>query len=284
MSGPSGSEPGASEPASSDPASSELATSESAGGELEVRADGPVLTATFNRPDQRNAMTWAMYEGLVAACERADADEDVRVLVLRGAGGRAFVAGTDIAQFAEFSGGRDGVDYEARVTAVLDRLADVDVPTVAVIDGYCVGGGLGIASACDLRIAAPQARFGVPVARTLGNCLSAATLSLLTHHFGQSRTVEMLLTARMLDAEEARAAGFLAEVAEDVDAALAALLKRLLEHAPLTMWATKETLRRIRRATEVDDADVVAQVYGSADFRAGVRSFTARQRPVWTGR
>lgn len=252
--------------------------------DLEVGADGSVLTVTFNRPDQRNAMTWEMYEGLVEACERADADEDVRVLVLRGAGGRAFVAGTDIAQFAEFEGGQDGVDYEARVTAILDRLADVDVPTVAVVEGYCVGGGLGIASACDLRVADPDAKFGVPVARTLGNCLSAATLSLLAHHFGQSRALEMVLTARMFSAQEAHSAGFLAEVAEDVDAALAALLRRLLAHAPLTMWATKETLRRIRKASEVDDSDVVARVYGSADFHAGVRSFTTKQRPLWTGK
>lgn len=252
--------------------------------ELEISAGGPVLTVTFNRPDQRNAMTWAMYEGLVEACERADADADVRALVLRGAGGRAFVAGTDIAQFAEFTGGQDGVDYEARVTAVLDRLADVDVPTVAAVDGYCVGGGLGIASACDLRVAHSRAKFGVPVARTLGNCLSAATLSLLTHHFGQSRTLEMLLTARMFDADEAHAAGFLAAVTEDVDAALSSLLERLLAHAPLTMWATKETLRRIRQVSEVDDSDVVARVYGSEDFHAGVRSFTTKQRPEWTGK
>lgn len=252
--------------------------------ELEVSAEGPVLTVTFNRPDQRNAMTWAMYEGLVEACERADADDGVRLLVLRGAGGRAFVAGTDIAQFSEFCDGQDGVDYEQRVTAILDRLAAVDVPTVAAIDGYCVGGGLAIASACDLRIARPGATFGVPVARTLGNCLSAATLSLLTQHFGQSRALEMLLTARMFDAQELHAAGFLVEVTEDVDAALAALSKRLLEHAPLTMWATKETLRRIRKASEVDDSDVVAQVYGSDDFHAGVRSFTTKQRPTWTGR
>ena len=279
-----GDQPDGDQPDRDQPGGDEQGFGGRAMSELEVGADGPVLTVTFNRPDQRNAMTWAMYEGLVEACERADADGDVRVLVLRGAGGRAFVAGTDIAQFAEFSSGQDGVDYEARVSAVLDRLAAVDVPTVAAIDGYCVGGGLAIASACDLRIAHPGAKFGVPVARTLGNCLSAATLSLLAHHFGRSRALEMLLTARMLGAEEARAAGFLAEVAEDVDDALSALVKRLLEHAPLTMWASKETLRRIRKASEVEDGDVVARVYGSDDFHAGVRSFTTKQRPTWTGR
>ncbi|TCO54735.1 enoyl-CoA hydratase/isomerase family protein [Actinocrispum wychmicini] len=251
--------------------------------DLEITADGPVLTVTFNRPKQRNAMTWGMYEGLAQACSQADADDTIRVMVLRGAGGQAFVAGTDITQFAKFSSGEDGVDYEHRVTDIIDRLSDVDVPTVAVIDGYCVGGGLGIACACDLRIATPRSVFGVPIARTLGNCLSTATLALLTHHFGQSRTTELLLTARMMAADEARATGFLSEVAENLDDVLALLVERLLGHAPLSMWATKEALRRLRRAGVVDDTDIISRVYGSADFHAAVTAFTAKKRPEWTG-
>ncbi|MBM0225200.1 enoyl-CoA hydratase-related protein [Micromonospora sp. ATA51] len=152
--------------------------------EVLVEKQGPALAVTFNRPRQRNAMTWAMYDGLYQACERADADDDVRVLVLRGAGEDAFVAGTDIRQFADFTGGADGVEYERKITRVLDRLEDVNVPTVAAIRGYCVGAGLAIAAVCDLRLATPDARFGIPIARTLGNCLSMPTYALLLHHLG----------------------------------------------------------------------------------------------------
>jgi enoyl-CoA hydratase/carnithine racemase len=245
-------------------------------------SDG-VLTVVFNRPDQRNAMTWAMYEGLVAACARADEDAGIRALVLRGAGGAAFVAGTDIGQFAAFRDGADGVDYERETTEVLTRLAEVTVPTIAAIDGFCVGAGLAIASACDLRISRPDARFGVPIARTVGNCLSAATIALVSGHLGQARTLDLLLTARLATAEELAPSGFLTTITEDVDAALAALLARLAGHAPLTMWATKTTLRRLREATQVEDEDIVARVYGSRDFRAGVAAFGAKQKPEWAG-
>ena len=245
-------------------------------------ADG-VLTVLFNRPDQRNAMTWAMYEGLVEACERADADSAIRTLVLRGAGGAAFVAGTDIGQFATFRDGADGVGYERQTTEVLTRLAEVTVPTVAVIDGFCVGAGLAIASACDLRISRPDARFGVPIARTVGNCLSAATIALVSGHLGQARTLDLLLTARLASATELAPSGFLTTITEDPDAALTALLTRLAGHAPLTMWATKTALLRLRQATRIDDTDVVERVYGSRDFQAGVAAFGAKQKPEWTG-
>lgn len=251
---------------------------------IRVTARQGVLTVTFDRPRQRNAMTWAMYEELEHACARADTDDTIRVMVLRGAGDRAFVAGTDITQFDDFTTGQDGVDYEQRVGAVLDRLQDVDVPTIAAIDGYCVGGGLAIACSTDLRIATPRAKFGVPIARTLGNCLSASTLALLTHHLGLSRTTSLLLTARMMPADEAHATGFVTEVTDDLEAATAALTGRLLEHAPLSMWATKETLRRLRRAVRVEDSDIVARVYGSADFHAAVAAFADKQRPQWSGR
>ncbi len=252
--------------------------------ELPVNSDGGVLTVLFNRPAQRNAMTWAMYEGLVAACERADAEPGIRTLVLRGAGGAAFVAGTDIAQFAQFSGGADGVEYERQTTEILTRLAEVTVPTVAVIDGFCVGAGLAIASACDLRISHPQARFGVPIARTVGNCLSAATIALISGQLGAARTMDLLLTARLATADELAPTGFLTEITEDVDAALARLTDRLAGHAPLTMWATKTALRRLRAAARVEDADFIERVYGSADFRAGVAEFGEKRVPDWSGK
>ncbi|MEQ7005814.1 enoyl-CoA hydratase/isomerase family protein [Actinopolymorpha sp. B17G11] len=257
-------------------------------GPLLVERKGAALWVTFNRPEQRNAITWEMYEGLVEACRRADreADDGLRVMVLRGAGGEAFVAGTDIAQFTEFAAGADGIHYERRMTALLDQLASVRVPTVAVVTGYCVGAGLAIAAACDLRIATEGSRFGVPIARTLGNCLSLATTALLVDQLGANRTLDLLLRARFMGAEEAHTAGFVSEVCavEEVDAAAEDVVSRLATHAPLTMWAAKETVRRLRTAEIPDDTDLLHRVYASEDFSAGVRAFLAKDRPTWRGR
>lgn len=254
--------------------------------ELLVERDDAVLRATFNRPEQRNAMTWQMYDGLYAACETADADDGIRAMVLRGAGGDAFVAGTDIGQFQDFETGDDGVAYEEKIAAITGRLERVTVPSMAVIDGYCVGGGLAIAAVCDLRIATPGARFGVPIARTLGNCLSMNTYSLLVGHLGQSRTLDMLLRARMLSGDEAHAAGFVSELVEpeDLDGVGADIAARLATHAPLSMWAAKEAVHRLRVASLPDGDDIVRTVFGSDDFRSGVNAFLAKEKPAWTGR
>ncbi|MGY1604412.1 enoyl-CoA hydratase/isomerase family protein [Geodermatophilus sp. SYSU D00815] len=254
--------------------------------ELLVDVEGGVLTVTFNRPRQRNAMTWAMYEGLYAACERADADDEVRVMVLRGAGDKAFVAGTDIGQFAEFSSGLDGVAYEEKIARIVNRLEDVDVPTVAAVRGYCVGGGLGLAAVCDLRVATRSARFGIPIARTLGNCLSMNNYSLLLAHLGPAVTLDVLLRARLLTGEEAAAAGFVAELCDDddLDGVVAGVAKTLLGHAPLSMWAAKEAVRRIRRSTLPGGDDIVARVFGSADFHAAVAAFGEKRDVEWRGR
>jgi enoyl-CoA hydratase len=254
--------------------------------ELEVTQDGAVLHVLFNRPEARNAMTFAMYDGLVEACDRADEDDSVRVMVLRGAGGRAFVAGTDISQFQEFTSGDDGIAYEERISRVVNRLEDVSVPTVAAVEGACVGGGLAIAAACHLRIATASSRFGVPIARTLGNCLSMNSYSLLVHHLGPARTLDMLLRARLLSAEDAAGAGFVGQVVPDgeLQPALDALVDVLLSHAPLSMKATGQAVARLRRASLPDGDDLVREVFGSADFRAGVAAFVARQQVSWTGR
>ncbi|GAA1096568.1 enoyl-CoA hydratase [Nocardiopsis composta] len=254
--------------------------------DLIVSAEDGVLTVTFDRPDARNAMTSQMYEGLFQACERADADPEVKALVLRGAGAKAFVAGSDIREFEAFSSGEDGVAYEARISRVINRIEDVDVPTVAVVRGYCVGGGLAIATACDLRLADETARFGVPIARTLGNCLSANTMSLLHQRLGPARTLDLLLRADFLDAEDARAAGFVSAVTapEDLEEKVADTLRRILSQAPITMWAAKELTRRLRRSGLPDDGDVVERAFGSADFAAAVRAFGTGSTPEWTGR
>ncbi len=253
--------------------------------ELQQRLEGGVLELVFDRPQARNAMTFAMYEGLHDACVRADEDDAVRVLVLRGAG-EHFVAGTDIAQFSSFTGGADGVVYEERIQRVVDRLEEVRVPTVAVVRGACVGGGLALAAACDLRVAARSSRFGVPIARTLGNCLAMNTVSLLVAHLGPARTLDLLLRARLLSGDEAHGAGFVSELAEDdaLDEAADAVVATLLGHAPLTMWAAKQAVLRLRRAGMPDGDDLVTRVFGSDDFAEGVAAFVERRRPVWQGR
>lgn len=251
--------------------------------DLLVRQDGGILSVMFNRPGQRNAMTWRMYQGLVEACERADAEASVRLMVLRGAGGDAFVAGTDISQFSGFTG-RQGVEYEQRISGILARFAAVNVPTIAAVDGFCIGGGLGIAAVADLRIANSAARFGVPIARTLGNCLSASTLAVLVGLIGRSRVTDLLMTARLMPADEALTAGLVSSVSDDLDGDLDRLSQRLLGHAPLTLWATKEALRRIHDVASIDDEDIVSTVYGSSDFAGAVEAFVAKQKPLWTGR
>lgn len=254
--------------------------------ELLVEQNGPVLTVTFARERQRNAMTWTMYEGLYDACERADADDQIKVMVLRSTSAKAFIAGTDISQFTDFTSGADGVAYEAKIARITNRLEDVDVPTVAAIRGFCVGGGLGLASVCDLRIATPSARFGIPIARTLGNCLSMNSYSVLLAQVGPSRALDMLLRARLLTGEEAHAAGYVAELAaeDELEATTDRVVETLLGHAPISMWAAKEATRRFRRAAVPDGDDIVSRAFGSEDFRRAVAAFAAKETVAWEGR
>jgi len=254
--------------------------------DVTVTQDGPVLTVTFHRPDQHNALTFDMYEALYDACARADADDAVRVMVVRGAGGRAFAAGTDISAFREFRDGSDGVAYEERITRVVNRLEEVTVPTVAAVEGFCLGGGLALAAVCDLRVATRSSRFGVPIAKTLGNCLSMNSVSVVAAHLGTSRTLDLLLRARLLDAEDAAAAGFVAEVCDDgaLDDALDGVVTTLLRHAPITMWASKAAVARLRRAGLPDGDDLVGAAFGSEDFRRAVAGFGSGERATWEGR
>src|SRR6266540_3180724 len=181
--------------------------------------DGPLAFLTFNRPEARNAMTWEMYEALVAACERVAADANLRVLVFRGAGSKAFVAGTDISQFQSFRDREDGIKYEERLDRVLDRLERVAKPTIAQVQGVAVGGGCAIALTCDLRVATPESTFGIPVARTLGNCLSATSYSRLLDLMGPSRVKDLLFTGRLVVASEAQEFGLVNRLAssDDID-------------------------------------------------------------------
>jgi len=252
-----------------------------------VERSGAIVTLTFNRPEARNAMTWEMYERLYQTCEEVDGDDSIRVLVLKGAGGKAFVAGTDIGQFTEFKDGDDGLRYEREGDRRTFRVARVKKPVIAQIEGFAVGGGLGIAAGADLRVATPESRFGAPIARTLGNCLSMQAYARYVDLFGPSRLKEMIFTARLLSAEEALAAGFVHEIvaAEAIEARVRALAETVASHAPITLWATKEAVRRIQEARTVPNGDdLVAKTYGSADFHEGVRAFVEKRPPRWSGR
>jgi enoyl-CoA hydratase/carnithine racemase len=250
--------------------------------------EGPVAALTFNRPDARNAMTWGMYEALVAACDRVDADESLRVLVLRGAG-KAFVAGTDISQFTRFATRDDAIQYERRLDAIIDRIERVRVVTIAQVHGVAAGGGCMMALACDLRVCTRDAQFGVPVARTLGNCLSGANYARLLDLIGPGKTKEMLMTGRLFDADEAARLGLVTKMSDaaSIDDDVRALASAICANAPLTIRATKEAVRRVQAGRRPDQSsidDLIAMCYGSEDFKEGVAAFLARRPPLFRGK
>lgn len=252
-------------------------------GRVIYERKGDVALVTFDRPEARNALTWRMYQDLSNALDAIESSDELRVAVLRGAGGKAFVAGTDIGQFTRFESVDDGLAYEQFIDKILGRLAAVRIPTIAVVEGYAVGGGFAIASACDIRICTPNAKFGLPIARTVGNCLSMRNYANLVAQLGPSRTKAMILTANLLDAEEAHRAGFITEIVapallqERVDA----LCSTLIRNAPITMRVTKEAVHRIVARMVPEGDDLVREAYGSADFREGVAAFLAKRAPRW---
>ena len=252
--------------------------------ELLFEVAGGIGRVTFNRPAQRNALTWAMYDGLVAAVERANADESVRALVITGAGAKAFAAGTDIGQFRAFNSPADAIGYESRIDTVLNTLESCRVPTIAAIAGACTGGGAGIAACCDLRIAAEGARFGFPIAKTLGNCLSMANLARLSALIGAPRVKEIIFTARLIETAEAQRIGLVSEVvaAHGLAARADELARLVASHAPLTLRATKMQLRKLRGEV-VEDEELILTCYQSSDFREGMEAFLAKRPPQWRG-
>lgn len=248
---------------------------------------GAVAWLTFNRPQARNAMTFAMYDALVRLCDVVEADPEIRVLVLRGAGDRAFVAGTDISQFRAFTDPQDALDYESRMDGVIGRLEALARPTIAMIRGYAVGGGASIALACDLRLCTPDARIGIPIARTLGNCLSMNNYARLVDLIGPARTKELIFTARMVEAADALTMGLVNEIVapETLEERVRAVAEQIASHAPLTIRVTKEAVRRVqlqRRPAHTND--LILTAYLSEDFREGVAAFLEKRPPVWRGR
>ena len=249
-------------------------------------ADG-IARVTFNRTAQRNAFTFAMYEQLADICVEVDADESVGAMIFTGAGDKAFAAGTDIAAFEHVTTAEDGLAYEARIDRVLGALERCRVPTIAAIAGACTGGGAAIAACCDLRIATADMKFGFPIARTLGNCLSISNYARLFALIGPARTKDLIFTARLIGAQDALALGLLSEVLPDHAALVARadeLAKTVAGHAPLTLRATKEALRRITASLSPPGDDLIGLCYASEDFREGRAAFLEKRKPLWRGR
>lgn len=249
---------------------------------LRLERDGAVVRVVLDRPDRHNAITSAMYAELADLVGSLRHDASVRVVVFRGAGGRAFAAGNDIADFAD--PGMDPLAHEAGIRALLRGLLELPQVTVAAVEGVCVGGGLAVATHCDLRVAAVGARFGYPIARTLGNALPAAVLYRCAAVFGEAVTREMLLASRLVDAERAHGLGAVLDVVEPeaLTDAVDRLVEGVLAASPGTLRATKEQLLARADGIEAppaDDERRLAQVYGGDDFAEGVRAFLAKQRP-----
>ncbi len=256
--------------------------------EILTSVDGGVLTVTLNRPEKYNALTFTMYDTITDICSSVPADGSVKAIVIRGAGGKAFAAGTDISLFRSFETPAQGIAYEKNADKVFTAIERCPVPTIAAITGACTGGGAGIAACCDMRIATRSMKFGFPIARTLGNCLSAATLARLVGVMGEARVIDLIYTSRLIEADEALRIGLVNELVDDHEAVIArsdALARQIAGHAPLTLRVTKELLRRLRhRQAEVADDDLVGMVYTSADFREGLDAFLTKRKPNWLGR
>ncbi len=257
-------------------------------GKLVFEKDGPIARFSFDNPSAHNALTKEMWNDLRDAALDVARDPTIRVATFRGVGGKAFVSGTDITGFTRFSSGADGLAYERDIDACMAAVDAIPVTTIAIIDGWAIGGGLNISSACDFRIATPNARFGSPIGRTIGNCLSAASCARIAAAVGPAIARRMVLLGEIVPAEALVGNGFLLQIVEpdQLEAAVESVCTRAVENAPLTTRATKETFRRLTMEGLPDVDPLIASVYGSEDFARGVRDFLARTKavPTWSGR
>jgi enoyl-CoA hydratase len=247
-----------------------------------------VAYVTFNRPQARNALTFAMYERLAEICRNASTDRSIKAILITGAGDKAFAAGTDISQFRTFDKEQDALDYEGRIDRVMDALEQCRVPTIAAIHGACTGGGASIAACCDLRIGSRTMKFGFPVARTLGNCLSLKSYARLIYLVGPVLVKDIVFRARLVEADEALAKGLINELCDDQPSLMQRaeqITREVASHAPLTLQATKEALLRLRpKVAHGEGNDLVLMCYMSQDFREGMDAFLNKRKPVWKGR
>ncbi len=254
--------------------------------EMEFRRVDGVAILTVNRPAQRNAMTWAMYDRLVDLCDEVDEDDQILTWVIRGAGGKAFISGTDIRQFTAFRGNAQaGIEYVAKIDRVLRRLDSVKKPMIAEIDGFVMGGGLMIALHCDIRLASTESKFVVPCVR-LGNCLSMSNYAKLLQLIGPARTLELVLTGREVDADEAQRMGLVSGVGPppEIRERVNELARGIARSAPITCRVTKEAIRRLQTKPTAPGDDLIQSCYASIDFQEGVAAFLEKRSPIWRGR
>src|SRR6202008_3706572 len=256
--------------------------------DLIYKVEDGIARITFNRPQARNALTFAMYEQMASICESINADRSIKALIITGAGDKAFASGTDISQFRAFKTAQDALDYEARIDRVLSALEQVRVPTIAAIAGGCTGGGAGIAACCDIRIGTAATRIGFPIARTLGNCLSMSNISRVVALVGPARAQDLIFPAPLIGAPAARALGLLNEVVPDVPTLQRRpdeTAKLVAGHAPITMETAKEAVLRLRRTLSREEGrDLILRAYMSEDFREGMDAFLNKRTPNWKGK
>jgi enoyl-CoA hydratase/carnithine racemase len=257
---------------------------------LIVEKQGPIGWLVFNNPERRNAISVDMWEGIPQALDRFEADPAIRAIVLAGAGDKAFVSGADISQFDQARADSAGVQrYEEIAEGAQLRLQQCDRPVLAMIRGFCLGGGLNIALACDLRIAADDARLGIPAAR-IGLGYRASSTKNLVDTIGPANAREILLTARQLNAAEALAMGLVNRVvpAAGLPDAVLDYCGMFADNAPLTMRTAKRIIRELLKSHAGFDAAAcrayVQECFESADYAEGRRAFKAKRRPIFSGK
>jgi enoyl-CoA hydratase/carnithine racemase len=253
------------------------------------RNDGHVGYLIFNNPQRRNAVSLEMWEATARILDEFDRDRDVRVVVLTGAGDKAFVSGADISRFEDERANEEAiVRYNQSVERANTAVYDFPKPTIAMIRGYCIGGGVGLALCCDLRICSDDSRFAVPAAR-LGVGYPFHGLKKLVDVVGVSFAKEIFYTARQFDAEEARVMGLVNRVvpAAELDAYVKSYAQTISENAPLTIATTKFTIGEVVKDEGKRDlaksAAMVKQCFESNDYTEGRRAFMEKRKPVFTG-
>ncbi len=241
---------------------------------LESHEDG-IAEIIIDRPERHNAMTLDMYRMMLDCIDTCRRDGAVRTILFKGTGGKSFISGTDISYFENFREGREGIAYEEFVEQVIDAVERISVPTIAVIDGWAVGGGLALATACDFRVCSNNSNFGAPIAKTLSNTLSSKNIARLIAAFGVPRVKRMLLLAEYLSAREALECGFVHQScsSDDLHTVASDMAGKLIKLSAVTQKAVKESIRRLVVDQSTEDSDLITEVYGSQAFRDGVARF-----------
>lgn len=251
--------------------------------EIHVSVVDDITVVEIDNTRARNAFTLAMYRQLEDALKSVDPNS-TKGLVLTGAGG-SFASGTDITEFENFSS-EDALQYENYLEQVLTTVERCPVPTIAAIAGACTGGGAVLAAVCNIRLATPEVRFGIPIVRTLGNCLTVSNVRRISQLIGIGRAQNLLLRAKLMGAIDALACGLITEIVAEEVLKLRAIeiAREIAAFAPLSVTALREAFRHLSAVdTAALDEQLVRSCYGSRDFQEGVRAFAAKRHPAWRG-